>query len=91
MHHRDGVVPNAQQPSAGLLLLGNVLGHVTNCVMEHNGVTGIVVGEQAQLVTEALRERIATYTEAGLERFILAFPKERAAEMVKRVGELRLN
>ena len=40
---------------------------------------------------QALRERIAAYTKAGLERFILAFPKERAAEMVKRAGELHLN
>ena len=40
---------------------------------------------------QALRERIAAYAKAGLERFILAFAKERAAEMVKRVGELHLN
>jgi len=34
----------------------------------------------------ALRERIAAYEQAGLERFILQFPKETAAEMVRRAG-----
>jgi probable F420-dependent oxidoreductase len=35
----------------------------------------------------ALRERIVEYESAGLERLILAFPKERAGEMVRRAHE----
>ena len=39
---------------------------------------------------QALRELIAAYASAGLDRFILAFPMERAGEMVRRAGELHL-
>lgn len=34
----------------------------------------------------ALRDRMAAYEVAGLDRLILAFPKDRAAEMVRRTG-----
>ena len=34
----------------------------------------------------ALRERMAAYEVAGLDRLILAFPKDCAAEMVQRTG-----
>ena len=35
-----------------------------------------------------LRDRIESYTRAGLDRYILAFPKERAAEMIQRSAPL---
>lgn len=47
-----------------------------------------VEGDRAS--QQALRDRIAAYASAGLERFILAFPKERSAEMVERAAELNL-
>ena len=33
----------------------------------------------------ALNERIAGFAQAGLDRFILAFPRESATEMIRRV------
>ena len=34
-----------------------------------------------------LVERIRGYERAGLDRLLLAFPRERAGEMIRRVGE----
>jgi probable F420-dependent oxidoreductase len=36
----------------------------------------------------ALRERIEAYARAGLDRYILSFPKERAAEMIPRAASI---
>ena len=36
----------------------------------------------------ALRDRVADYRNAGLDRFILNFPKDRALEMVRRAGDV---
>lgn len=34
-----------------------------------------------------LRERTRGYERAGLDRLLLAFPRERAGEMIRRLGE----
>ena len=46
--------------------------------------------EADEASTRALRDRIDAYASAGLDAFILQFPKERAAEMVRRAQEQRI-
>jgi alkanesulfonate monooxygenase SsuD/methylene tetrahydromethanopterin reductase-like flavin-dependent oxidoreductase (luciferase family) len=43
-------------------------------------------GDDAALRT--LRERVDAYARAGLDRYILQFPKERAAEMIPRAASI---
>jgi probable F420-dependent oxidoreductase len=43
-------------------------------------------GDDAAL--RALRDRVAAYERAGLDRYILSFPKERAAEMIPRASAI---
>ena len=44
--------------------------------------------EDTDASKRALKARVADYTDAGLDRFILNFPKDRALEMVRRAGDL---
>jgi len=44
--------------------------------------------EDTDASKRALRERVTDYSNAGLDRFILAFPKDRALEMVRRAGDV---
>jgi hypothetical protein len=46
--------------------------------------SGAEITDDASLRT--LRDRIEAYARAGLDRYILAFPKERAAEMIPRAS-----
>ena len=44
--------------------------------------------EDTDASKRALKERVTDYSDAGLDRFILNFPKDRALEMVRRAGDV---
>ena len=52
--------------------------------LSHWSPTELEAGEAS---VRTLRDRIAAYAGAGLDAFILSFPRERAAEMVRRAHE----
>ena len=48
-----GATIDPQVPSAGLLLVGDVQGHVTECLIEHNDTDGVRMWDQARPTLEA--------------------------------------